>query len=459
MSLRLVGTGAADGWPTPFCACASCSAERASGRVRAQAAALLDGEVLLDCGPSTPLAAERLGISLAGVRLLLWTHQHSDHFSPATLMYRAWTDPTPLLVAGPPDVVGAARDWVAPGTPVTFRPVRPGDVFEHAGHTVRVLASSHCTHLGTADDPDSVLYDVTGRSGLRVLYATDTGPLPAATLDAARDAAYDVVVLEESFGDWLDHGTRHLDLATFPEEVRRLRAAGAVGPSTRVVATHLSHHNPPTPELARRLAAWGAEVLDDGAEVGVRDGSARDEGVEAPRGRTLVLGGARSGKSREAERLLAAEPEVVYVATSYPAGPDPEWRERIEHHRERRPRHWQTQETLDLVALLQADGPPVLVDCLTLWLTRVMDRHDAWDDEAWHDGARAAVAAEVAALVQAWRTTRRRVVAVTNEVGQGVVPEGAGSRRFRDEMGRLNAVVAAASEEVLLCVAGRVVAL
>src|SRR5690606_29565905 len=89
MSLRLVGTGAADGWPTPFCACASCSAERASGRVRAQAAALLDCEVLLDCGPSTPLAAERLGISLAGVRLLLWTHQHSDHFSPATLMYRA----------------------------------------------------------------------------------------------------------------------------------------------------------------------------------------------------------------------------------------------------------------------------------------------------------------------------------------------------------------------------------
>ncbi len=407
----------------------------------------------MDCGPSTPLAAERLGISLAGVRLLLWTHQHSDHFSAATLMYRAWSDPTPLVVVGPPDVVETARHWVAPDAAVEFRPVCPGDVVDHAGHLVRVLASSHRTRLGRDGEPDSVLYDVTARSGTRVLYATDTGPLPTATVEATRDAAYDVVVLEESFGDLFDHGTRHLDLSTFPEQVRRLRSVGAIGASTRVVATHLSHHNPPTPELARRLAAWGAEVCDDGTEL------VGGTPPVMPRGRSLVIGGTRSGKSHEAERLLAASAEVTYVATSYPRADDPEWNARVALHVAQRPPAWTTVETLDLVPLLRQDGPPLLIDCLTLWLTRVMDRHDAWDDRAWHAGAGTSVAAECAALVTAWRDTSRRVVAVTNEVGHGLVPEGAGSRRFRDEMGRLNAAVATATEDVRWCMAGRVVSL
>jgi adenosylcobinamide kinase / adenosylcobinamide-phosphate guanylyltransferase len=111
------------------------------------------------------------------------------------------------------------------------------------------------------------------------------------------------------------------------------------------------------------------------------------------------------------------------------------------------------------VGLLRADGGPLLVDCLTLWLTRVMDRQDAWDDEAWSTTAEKAVLHEVDALVAAWRTTRRRVVAVTNEVGQGVVPESAAGRRFRDVMGLVNARVAAESEDVRWCVAGRVVVL
>ena len=180
-----------------------------------------------------------------------------------------------------------------------------------------------------------------------------------------------------------------------------------------------------------------------------------------------MLGGARSGKSREAERLLAARPAVVYVATGYPPDPtgrswgpaDPEWAERVRRHRAARPDHWTTVESLDLVGLLAQDGPPLLVDCLTLWLTRVMDRHDAWDDAVWEVTAAKAVADETAALVDGWRETRRRVVAVTNEVGQGVVPASATGRRFRDLMGRLNADLAAASEDVRWCTAGRVTSL
>ena len=112
-----------------------------------------------------------------------------------------------------------------------------------------------------------MLYDVHGPGG-RLLYATDTGPLPRRTVDAVAGAAFDVVLLEETFGDHLTHGTDHLDLATFPEQLRRLREVGAVTADTDVVAVHLSHRNPATPELARRLAAWGARVVDDGTTLG-----------------------------------------------------------------------------------------------------------------------------------------------------------------------------------------------
>lgn len=450
MTLRLLGTGAADGWPAAFCRCSSCTAERAGGRVRAQACALLDDTVLLDCPPSAPLAAERLGVDLSAVTLILFTHQHSDHFSPATLMYRSWSTDRPLTVAGPPGVVRAAREWLPDDAAVTFRAVRPGDTFTHGDHTVRALAADHPTRLGRDGEPEAVLYDVASPA-TRILYATDTGPLPEETVAAVGGAAYDAVVLEESFGDRTDHGTHHLDLATFPVQIRRLREVRAVVERTKVVATHLSHHNPPAPELARRLADWGVDLLPDGAEV-------LPGGMAAPtRRRTLVLGGARSGKSREAERMLADADDVTYVATSYPPGEDLEWQERVARHRAQRPARWRTEETLDLTRLLSEDGGPLLIDCLTLWLTRVMDRHDAWDDASWQQWAADAVADEVAGLVEAWRATRRRVIAVSNEVGQGVVPESAGTRRFRDEMGRLNAAVAAASDDVRLVVAGRVV--
>jgi adenosylcobinamide kinase/adenosylcobinamide-phosphate guanylyltransferase len=445
MDVLALGTGSADGWPNPFCTCASCNAERRAGRIRGQTSVLVDGRLLLDCGPETPRAAERAGVGLSGLRHVLLTHVHPDHCSPAFLLFRSWVgDDGPLDVVGPAEVVEACRMWVAPDSPVVFRTVAPGDRVRLGEYDVQVLAAAH------GEPASTVLYDVTGPGG-RLLYATDTGPLPEETVTAVRDAAFDVVVMEETFGDRTGHGTDHLDLRSFGEQVRRLRAVGAVTPTTAVTAVHLSHHNPPTAELARRLAAWGAGVVDDGARIG---GPRPAQAMRA--GRTLVIGGARSGKSREAERLLAAEEAVTYVATSYPTGTDPEWDERVRRHRADRPGHWQTVESLDLAALLRADGEPLLVDCLTLWLTRVLDAHDGWDDEVWATRGEKAVAAEVDDLVAAWRATRRRVVAVTNEVGQGIVPPTASGRRFRDLMGRLNARLAAETEDVWLCTAGRV---
>jgi adenosylcobinamide kinase/adenosylcobinamide-phosphate guanylyltransferase len=115
-------------------------------------------------------------------------------------------------------------------------------------------------------------------------------------------------------------------------------------------------------------------------------------------------------------------------------------------------------ETTDVASVLRAAERPVLVDCLTLWLTAMMDEVGAWDDEAWHDGGERELAARCEELEAAWRAAAVPVLAVSNEVGLGIVPESAGVRRFRDEQGRLNQRMAAASEAVVLMVAGIAVA-
>jgi adenosylcobinamide kinase / adenosylcobinamide-phosphate guanylyltransferase len=167
----------------------------------------------------------------------------------------------------------------------------------------------------------------------------------------------------------------------------------------------------------------------------------------------LVLGGARSGKSVTAERLLAARDQVEYVATgATPDAADPDWADRVRLHRQRRPAHWSTLETLDLERVLAGPGPaPVLVDCLSTWLARVMEQAGLWDGLP---GADKSLAHRVDGLLDAWRSTRRHVVAVSNEVGSGVVPGTASGVRFRDELGILNARFAAECEQVWLCTAG-----
>ena len=175
--------------------------------------------------------------------------------------------------------------------------------------------------------------------------------------------------------------------------------------------------------------------------------------------RVLVLGGARSGKSLTAERLLADRALVDYVACGPRADDtDPSWAERLRLHQERRPAHWTTLETLDLEGVLSGrelpatrQRVPVLVDCLSTWLSGVMDECGLWTEQ---EGAGKEVGARVDGLVDAWRSTRRLVVAVTNEVGLGVVPGSASGVRYRDELGRLNARIAAESQQVWLCVAG-----
>jgi len=173
----------------------------------------------------------------------------------------------------------------------------------------------------------------------------------------------------------------------------------------------------------------------------------------------LVLGGARSGKSVTAERLLAGRDRVDYVATgALPDDSDREWAARVRLHQQRRPPHWATLETRDLEPVLAAPdltpqqlATPVLIDCLSTWLAGVMDECGLWSGAP---GADKALAERVDALLDAWRATRRTVVAVSNEVGSGVVPGTVSGIRYRDELGLLNTRVAAECQQVWLCTAG-----
>ncbi|MFJ4896447.1 bifunctional adenosylcobinamide kinase/adenosylcobinamide-phosphate guanylyltransferase [Streptomyces sp. NPDC088727] len=394
MELTLLGTGAPDGLPRPECPCAACATSHGV-RSRAATALLVDDALLLDLTPGAVFAAARAGHSLTGVRQVLLTHPHDG---PAVEL--------------PPGLPPAGR--VPDGQVLTLI----------SGHRVRAVPM----------DAPGTGYEVIAPEGERLLYLPP-GAAPAGLADRMAEP-YDMVVC---------------DVVGRPDAVARLRAVEAVGPATEVVAVHLDHDAPYGPALDRRLTAAGARAVPDGTTLPVGGYHA---GPDVPR-RTLVTGGARSGKSVEAERRLETYPEVVYVATGGSRDGDADWAARIGLHRERRPAAWRTEETCELAELLTSDGPPLLIDCLSLWLTDAMDRVDAWDDASWAGGGRSALRERTGELVASVRGTRRTVVLVTNETGSGVVPASAAGRRFRDELGRLNASVAAECEQVLLVVAGQ----
>jgi adenosylcobinamide kinase/adenosylcobinamide-phosphate guanylyltransferase len=169
----------------------------------------------------------------------------------------------------------------------------------------------------------------------------------------------------------------------------------------------------------------------------------------------LVTGGVRSGKSRYAESLLAADAPVTYLTPGYPPDPakDAEWAARVAAHRLRRPAAWRTVETLDLAPAVVDAGGPVLIDCLGTWLTRLLDSWQAWDAEEAEWSPR--LIGEISALADAVRLHPHDVVVVTNEVGWGLVSEYRAGRLFADNLGRVNQAVAAACDQVVLLVAGR----
>ncbi len=163
---------------------------------------------------------------------------------------------------------------------------------------------------------------------------------------------------------------------------------------------------------------------------------------------TLILGGARSGKSALAESMAERhEGNLLYIATADPAHSeqDEEMKARIAAHRARRGLRWRTiEEGLDLAGVFQRSlkkGEVVLIDCLTLWLTNLMDR--GFD-----------LRAETEKLAAALGDAVTPIILISNEVGLGIVPENALARAFRDEAGKLNQRIAAIADRVFFVAAG-----
>ncbi|MCV6984935.1 bifunctional adenosylcobinamide kinase/adenosylcobinamide-phosphate guanylyltransferase [Mycobacterium shinjukuense] len=174
--------------------------------------------------------------------------------------------------------------------------------------------------------------------------------------------------------------------------------------------------------------------------------------------RTLVLGGIRSGKSRWAERAVAASlppgQPVRYLAAGPASQDDTEWARRVAGHRNRRPGHWLTVETDDIVTQLrESPHTPTLVDDLGAWLTRTLDRHHAWD----HGSQDVVIQHTIEDMLDAVGGFAATLVLVSPEVGLTVVPATASGRRFADQLGGLNQRLAALCDRVVLVVAGQAV--
>lgn len=171
--------------------------------------------------------------------------------------------------------------------------------------------------------------------------------------------------------------------------------------------------------------------------------------------KTLVLGGARSGKSAYAERLaIESDLPVTYIATAQVY--DPEFAKRISHHQQRRPVHWAlVEEPFFLADTLTKHAKPescLLVDCLTLWIAQwICEDCTPPQDKSWES--------ERQMMLDLLQDLPGELVLVSNEVGMGIVPLGEINRNFQDEQGRLNQAVAKVCDKVVFMAAGLPLAL
>lgn len=165
---------------------------------------------------------------------------------------------------------------------------------------------------------------------------------------------------------------------------------------------------------------------------------------------TFVLGGVRAGKSSYAQQLAEGAERLLFVATA--EARDQEMRKRIEAHRERRPPDWETlEEPTNLVASIRPLLPhytTVLLDCLTLWVSNLLLRGSD------HAATRQAIVSEAEGLLSLYRHGDASWIVVSNEVGLGVMPANKLSRKYSDELGSVNQLVAAEADAVYLMAAG-----
>jgi glyoxylase-like metal-dependent hydrolase (beta-lactamase superfamily II) len=243
MKLTFLGTAAAEGIPFPFCECATCRHARANkGRnIRKRQTLLVNGDLLIDVGPDLYASCAELGLSLAELRYLLVTHSHEDHFHAHNLMLRARmfrleTELPELTVIASPSAWAA---WKASGgrdESASLRrvPFLPGHEAELGPYRIEAIEASHMPETG-----DAMNY-IVGDGKKTLLFASDTGKYRDAVWERLAGRRFDAVVMEATLGH-KQQGKRHLSFSDYRFMLDRMRAIGAVGPDTRLFATHFSH--------------------------------------------------------------------------------------------------------------------------------------------------------------------------------------------------------------------------
>jgi phosphoribosyl 1,2-cyclic phosphate phosphodiesterase len=273
MELLLLGTAAAEGWPAPFCLCPACETARKLGgpNVRTRSGALIDDELKIDFGPDTVMQLQRTGRNLSRVRTLIFTHQHSDHFTPTELEWAAepftLTPPSTgsIELCGNAKVMADIQRTFADNKhalPFKYREFKAGDHFTTvAGEEIWAMPAQHVA--------GACLLRIR-RNGKTILYGHDSGAYPAPTIERLSDGIkLDIALFDCTYGSAdNDHG--HLGAPAVVRTAGELRRRGAITDATRVIATHFSHggkwlHQ----DLVRYFMPHGIEVAYDGMVVSV----------------------------------------------------------------------------------------------------------------------------------------------------------------------------------------------
>lgn len=268
LSLRFLGTAAAESFPAPFCTCVNCQAARRNGGrdIRRRSALLVNDDLLIDFGPDVFQSFQEFGLDATNVRTLLITHGHSDHLAPDSFIYRTpgfrrFTELPGLDVHAPADaldqilhLMGAKLEDAG----LRLLPLKAGDTVESGGYVIRPLEAVH-----GGEEHECVTYLVE-RDGTRFLYGTDTGPFPESAWDILAQHPPQLAIVDSTMGHL--SGGSHMGFEQVKETVVRLR--GLAGPDMRAIAHHFSHQaNGTHDELVRVYASDRIDVSFDGMIV------------------------------------------------------------------------------------------------------------------------------------------------------------------------------------------------
>jgi len=273
MRIQLLGTAAAEGWPAPFCLCAACEEARRRGgmNIRTRSGSLIDEDLKIDFSPDTLMQMQRLGRNLARVRTLIFTHQHCDHLAASELEWAAkpftQTPPEPIEIWGNRQVIAEIQrvsSALAPGrSNYRLNTFAAGDHFKTtAGEEVWAMRADHV-------EGATILR--IRRQGKTILYGHDSGLYPPEALERLSDGVPLDVALFDCTNGSLNTGDRnHMGIGGVIQMRDELRRRGAIGPGTRVIATHFSHNGKFLhEELVRAFLPQGIEVGFDGMMVEV----------------------------------------------------------------------------------------------------------------------------------------------------------------------------------------------